>query len=216
MIGVAQKDTQTARGSASVSRNFSDATADVLQLKALLAAKIVGVLDEEGLSVRKAEAATGIAAADFSRLRTAKLERFTIDRMLTILKRLDQEIDVAVATRPNHAKAPALDVSTTAATQAFMGRLEGRYAVKAVILFGSRARQTHRPDSDADLAVVLEGPAGQRSRTAMDMADLAYDVMLETGVMIEALPLWESEFDLPERFNNPALIRNIQREGVRL
>ena len=41
--------------------------------KALLAARIVEVLDARALSVRKAAAYTGIAAADFSRIRTVEL-----------------------------------------------------------------------------------------------------------------------------------------------
>jgi hypothetical protein len=32
----------------------------------------------------------------------------------------------------------------------------------------------------------------------------------------EALPLWESDLKRPEQFSNPALIANIQREGLRL
>jgi antitoxin ChpS len=48
------------------------------------------------------------------------------------------------------------------------------------------------------------------------MAGIAFDVMLETGVLIEAVPLWEEEWAHPERFNNPALIENIQRDGIRL
>ena len=36
-----------------------------------------------------------------------------------------------------------LDPETERATQAFMQRLEGRYPVREVLLFGSRARQTH-------------------------------------------------------------------------
>ncbi|WP_273557141.1 nucleotidyltransferase domain-containing protein [Methylobacterium frigidaeris] len=34
--------------------------------------------------------------------------------------------------------------------------------MKETVLFGSRARGTHGADSDADLAVILSGPAGQR------------------------------------------------------
>jgi predicted XRE-type DNA-binding protein len=53
--------------------------------------------------VRKAEDQTGIAAADFSRIRKVKLDRFTIDRLMTILKRLDQDVDVRVTVHPHHA-----------------------------------------------------------------------------------------------------------------
>lgn len=48
------------------------------------------------------------------------------------------------------------------------------------------------------------------------MADIAFDVMLETGILVMALPLWEEEFEHPKRFSNPGLIHNIRREGVRL
>jgi hypothetical protein len=48
------------------------------------------------------------------------------------------------------------------------------------------------------------------------MSGVAFDVMLETGIPIQALPLWEVEFDHPHRFKNPALIANIRREGRRL
>ena len=48
------------------------------------------------------------------------------------------------------------------------------------------------------------------------MAGIAFDVMLETGILVQALPLWEGELRHPERFSNSALIHNIKREGVRL
>ena len=74
------------RGSGNVYRDLNVPDADVRQFKALLAAEIIKVLDREGLSVRKAHDRTGIAAADFSRIRNADLERFTVDRLMGILK----------------------------------------------------------------------------------------------------------------------------------
>ena len=85
-----------------------------------------------------------------------------------------------------------------------------------IALFGSRARRTHNPGSDADIAVVLKGEQGKRSATAIDMAGVAFEVMLETGILVDALPLWDGEMEHPEQFSNPALIRTIQREGVAL
>jgi predicted nucleotidyltransferase len=83
-------------------------------------------------------------------------------------------------------------------------------------LFGSRARGTHTAESDADIAVVLEGTTGNRYAVGGDMAGIAFDVMMETGVLVEALPLWADELKRPEAFSNPALIENIRREGLRL
>jgi hypothetical protein len=48
------------------------------------------------------------------------------------------------------------------------------------------------------------------------MADLAFDVLLETGVHISPLPVWTEEWEHPEAYSNPILLRNIAREGVRL
>jgi len=111
---------------------------------------------------------------------------------------------------------PSLDVETERTARAFMQRLEGRYPVREGILFGSRARHTHSADSDADIAVVLKGRHGDRTAAALDMAGIAFDVLLETGVLVEALPLWEDELKNPKRFSNPALIQNIRSEGLRL
>ncbi|MDD5271207.1 MAG: helix-turn-helix transcriptional regulator [Methylovulum sp.] len=88
-------------GSGNVFADFGYPNAATEQLKALLAAEIIGVLDDSALTVRKAEAMTGIAAADFSRIRKAKLARFTIDRLMTILSRLDQDVQVQVTVRPH-------------------------------------------------------------------------------------------------------------------
>jgi len=111
---------------------------------------------------------------------------------------------------------PAPDAETERAVRVFLQRLEGKYSVIEAILYGSRARGDHKPDSDADLAVILAGERGDRYSVAGDMAGIEFDVMLEIGVHIQALPLWQDEWRHPERFNNPALIENIKREGLRV
>ncbi len=109
-----------------------------------------------------------------------------------------------------------MDPGTERAVHAFIVRVAGQYDLAGVVLFGSRARGNFYPGSDADIAVLLHGVPGRRVDAAQKMADIAFDVMLETGVLVEALPLWEDEWEHPERFSNPALIENIRREGVRL
>src|SRR3569623_1363592 len=84
------------RGSGNVYRDLGYENADVMQLKSILAAKIIKLMDEEGLSVRKAQNQTGINAADFSRIRNADLDRFTIDRLMTIINRLGSRVEVRV------------------------------------------------------------------------------------------------------------------------
>jgi hypothetical protein len=52
-----------------VFRHISISNPEIEQLKASLAAKIIGVLDGQNISVRRAHETTGFAAADFSRVR---------------------------------------------------------------------------------------------------------------------------------------------------
>jgi DNA invertase Pin-like site-specific DNA recombinase len=120
-----------------------------------------------------------------------------------------------VATLPLPAR-PSLDAATEHAARVFMQRIEGKYPAVEGLVYGSRARGDHKPDSDTDLAVILKGDRGDRYEVSGDMAGIAFDVMMETGVLVSALPLWEEEFRQPERFSNPALIANIKREGLRV
>ena len=89
-------DFELVRGSGNVFADFGDPNAEAEQLKAILAAQIIRVLDARGLTVRAAAELTGTAAADFSRIRRVKLDRFTIDRLMMVLSRLDQRVEVEV------------------------------------------------------------------------------------------------------------------------
>jgi predicted XRE-type DNA-binding protein len=90
---------EVVRGSGNVFRDLGHENADAEQLKAILAAEIIRALDQEALSVRAAHGRTGIAAADFSRIRNADLGRFTVDRLVTIINRLGSRVEVRVRVR---------------------------------------------------------------------------------------------------------------------
>lgn len=87
------------RGSGNVFRDLGHASPDVEQLKAILAAEIIKMLDRKELTVRAAHTQTGIAAADFSRIRNADLSRFTLDRLISIINRLGSSVEVKVNVR---------------------------------------------------------------------------------------------------------------------
>lgn len=87
------------RGSGNVFRDLGHKNADAEQFKALLAAEIIKALDRDGLTVRAAHRRTGIAAADFSRIRNADLGRFTLDRLMSILNRLGSRVEVKLRVR---------------------------------------------------------------------------------------------------------------------
>ena len=91
---------EAVRGSGNVFRDLGHKNADTEQFKAILAAEIIKALDRERLTVRAAHALTGIAAADFSRIRNADLGRFTADRLIAVLNRLGSRVEVKVRVRP--------------------------------------------------------------------------------------------------------------------
>ena len=103
-----------------------------------------------------------------------------------------------------------------AAACVFLRRLPEAYRVEQAILFGSRARGEHRPDSDLDLAIVLAGERSNFLDVKLAMAELAFDVLMETGILVQPFPLWDGDLMSPEQFVNPALIRNIAADGVRV
>jgi predicted nucleotidyltransferase len=108
------------------------------------------------------------------------------------------------------------DAVTLDAARRFLRAIEGRYPLRQAWVFGSRARSDQRPDSDLDIAVLLDGPRGAFIPAKLALDDLAYEVLLETGIHIQPLPLWQDDWDAPEGFSNPALIASIRREGVPL
>jgi predicted XRE-type DNA-binding protein len=90
---------EVVRGTGNVFRDLGHENADAEQFKAILAAEIIKALDRDHLTVRAAHERTGIAAADFSRLRSADLGRFTVDRMMAIINRLGSRIEVKIRVR---------------------------------------------------------------------------------------------------------------------
>jgi predicted XRE-type DNA-binding protein len=91
-------------GSGNVFRDFGYPDADVRQAKVLMGTQIMKILDAEGLSTREAQTRTGISHSDFSRIRQAKFSRFTIDRLMTILSLLGQEVELSVSVHPRAAR----------------------------------------------------------------------------------------------------------------
>lgn len=100
-------DLELVHGSGNVFQDFGRADADLQQAKALMASEIIRILEDRQWTTRKAEEATGISHADFSRIRRVNLGRFTLDRLMTILAKLGQEVEVSVSIRPRPAGRPS-------------------------------------------------------------------------------------------------------------
>jgi predicted nucleotidyltransferase len=111
---------------------------------------------------------------------------------------------------------PHVKAAERRAALGFLEKLRGRYDVAQMIMFGSRARGDHGSDSDLDLAMVLNGRRGDFIDVKLDMAGIAFDVMMDTGILVQAFPVWDDDLAHPERFSNPGLLRNIVEDGIRV
>jgi predicted nucleotidyltransferase len=137
-------------------------------LKADLAARIIASVDRLGLTVREAQARTGQAAADFSRLRSGQLDRFTIERLLDIAESMGERLSLSLTaeSRSGAAQLPG-PLADHARELRILCR---RYSVRRLGAFGSLLREDFDPArSDIDLSVVFGrsrryGPADQYFR----------------------------------------------------
>jgi len=79
--------------------------------------------------------------------------------------------------------------------------------IAKVVLYGSRARGEARRDSDWDLAVFVRGRPTSRDRSIL--SHISYDLMMETGAFIQALP-----FPVDHERRDYSFYRNIREDGV--
>jgi uncharacterized protein len=97
-------------------------------------------------------------------------------------------------------------------------RLERRFGERfvALYLFGSRARGDHEPDSDVDVAVILDQKLPDSFDVSREILEDTYDLLLETGFYIQPWPLEKGSLDDPPAHPDPRISRAIQRDGIRI
>lgn len=109
-----EDDMQTVQGSGNVFRDLGMSDAEVLQAKALLAVEIAKALDAQKLTMRGAQELTGVPAANFSRICRARLERFTVDRLMAILTRINHDLVISFSINPREGRSKVHDTQSAA------------------------------------------------------------------------------------------------------
>jgi uncharacterized protein len=82
-----------------------------------------------------------------------------------------------------------------------------------ILVFGSRARGDARPDSDADVAIILEDGDWQLWEERWFLSGLAYDALVEQGLYIQPWPVRKSVWETPALHHNPAFIEGMRRDA---
>ncbi len=110
---------------------------------------------------------------------------------------------------------PPTAAEVQAALDAYVAAVHARFGsrVHDIVLFGSRARGDHRPDSDADVAVILEDGVWRFWQEKLTLADLTYDQLMEFGVRIQPWPISASAWLKPETHHKSRLVEAMKRDG---
>lgn len=109
----------------------------------------------------------------------------------------------------------AIDAQTERAVRSLLARLPPALPLKMAVLYGSRARGDFRPESDADVAFIV-APDAEHWRTLWMLSELAWNVYLETDIMIQPVVVSSEHWAHPETFRRPSFLRNVAADGIPL
>lgn len=101
------------------------------------------------------------------------------------------------------------------ALEQYVAAVRARYGdrLRGVVLFGSRARGDMQADSDADVAVIIADGDWSFWREKRELADLAYEPLMDWGLTIQPWPLTLSQWSNPELHHNPRFVYAIKRDA---
>ena len=88
------------RGSDNVFADLGYADAEERQTKLRLALALKTILDQRKLNQADAATKLGVNQPKVSALRNYKLEGFSVERLMTLLTALDQDIDIVIRKKP--------------------------------------------------------------------------------------------------------------------
>jgi predicted XRE-type DNA-binding protein len=98
------------RGSSNVFADLGFPDAEERQTKLRLAYALNTILDQQRLTQAAAAARLGLNQPKVSALRHYKLEGFSVERLMTLLNALDQDIEIVIRAKPRSRAAARISV----------------------------------------------------------------------------------------------------------
>ena len=98
------------RGSGNVFADLGFPDAEERQTKLRLAYALNTLLDEQRLAQAAAAARLGLNQPKVSALRNYKLEGFSVERLMTLLNALDQDVEIVIRAKPRSRAAARISV----------------------------------------------------------------------------------------------------------
>jgi predicted XRE-type DNA-binding protein len=104
------KASEITRGSGNVFADLGFADAEERQTKLRLAYALNTIVDARRLTQAAAAARLGLNQPKISALRNYKLEGFSVERLMTLLNALDQDIEIVIREKPRSRAAARISV----------------------------------------------------------------------------------------------------------
>jgi predicted XRE-type DNA-binding protein len=98
------------RGSGNLFVDLGFPDAEARQTKLRLAYALNTILDEQHLAQAAAAARLGLNQPKVSALRNYKLEGFSVERLMTLLNALDQDVEILIRAKPRSRAAARISV----------------------------------------------------------------------------------------------------------
>ena len=104
-------DSEIVRGTGNVFADLGYADAVERQAKLRLAHALNHVLDQRNLTQAASAEVLGVGQPKVSALRRYKLAGFSVERLMTLLTALDQDVDIVIKRKPRSRRAARISIS---------------------------------------------------------------------------------------------------------
>lgn len=102
------------KGSGNVYKDLGFPNPEEMQAKAHLVFKIEDIITERGLKLEETAKILSISKSELSNLLDGHFRHLTIDRILSLIRKLDHDIEIVLHKRPPNTPLAGLRISTSA------------------------------------------------------------------------------------------------------